>query len=170
MMRVKDTSHPTTHPIHTRTRHSRDALHLLWPLARKAHLHKHLIYYRDTSTHAHKHTHTNFLQSLSMLVSLLTLFCLHFYPCLVRTLCPYSFKSVEKPNNWRLLNCLLLRKWVLNAAKTVIPMIMWSILTYNQVSLASVFSQTSVCLSVKLHFIKWRIKKVHQRLWLPSLL
>lgn len=44
-----------THPTHTRTRHSRDVLHLLWPLARKAHLHKHLIYYRHTQLHTHTH-------------------------------------------------------------------------------------------------------------------
>lgn len=50
-----------THPTHTRTRHSRDVLHLLWPLARKAHLHKHLIYYRHTRTHTatHSYTHTH---------------------------------------------------------------------------------------------------------------
>lgn len=74
-----DTSHPTTHPAHTRTQHSRDVLHLLWLLARRAHLHKHLIYYRHTCT-ATQQPYFICMQvpSLTLIVLSVSFSCLHY--------------------------------------------------------------------------------------------
>lgn len=89
-----------THPTHTRTRHSRDVLHLLWPLARKAHLHKYLIYYRHTrthtATHTHTHTYANCISSLSVFISLLSLFASCFAVLILPVRRPYIHKLVEK--------------------------------------------------------------------------
>ena len=105
-----------THPTHTRTRHSRDVLHLLWPLARKAHLHKRLIYYRHTHTHSYTHTHTltyvNCISSLSMFISLLFLFVSCFAVLILPVRRPYIHKLVEKTEKFNatvLLSFLLFK-------------------------------------------------------------